>query len=57
LTSDGRATDHQRQPAIPAGCWVVAANLREVVEWPVLDKYAEEIRNALHADAVVRSIW
>jgi hypothetical protein len=31
--------------------------LRGVVEWPVLDKYAEEIRTALHTDAVVRSIW
>jgi hypothetical protein len=31
--------------------------LREVVEWPVLDKHAEEILNALHIDAVVGSIW
>jgi hypothetical protein len=31
--------------------------LREVVEWPVIDKYAEAIRTALHTDAVVRSIW
>jgi hypothetical protein len=31
--------------------------LRGIVEWPVLDKYADEIRAALHTEAVVRSIW
>lgn len=33
------------------------AYLQSIVEWPVLDKYAEEIRQALHTEAVVRSIW
>jgi hypothetical protein len=27
------------------------------VEWPVLDKYAEEIREALHLEDVIASIW
>lgn len=31
--------------------------LRGVVEWDVIDKHAEEVRQALHTDAVVRSIW
>lgn len=31
--------------------------LRGIVEWPVIDKYADEIRAALHTEAVVRSIW
>jgi hypothetical protein len=31
--------------------------VQEVVDWSVIDKYADEIREALHTDAVVRSIW
>jgi hypothetical protein len=27
------------------------------VEWERIDPYAEEIRDAVHADAVVRSLW
>jgi len=31
--------------------------LAKIVDWPVLDKSAEEIREALHLEDVVASIW
>lgn len=31
--------------------------LKRVVEWEVIDRHADEVREALHTDAVVRSIW
>jgi hypothetical protein len=31
--------------------------LKGVVDWPVLDEHAEAVREALHTDAVVRSLW
>ena len=31
--------------------------LSEIVDWPVLDERADAIREALHLDQVVRSIW
>lgn len=31
--------------------------LKEIVDWPVLDRNADAIREALHLEAVVRSIW
>jgi hypothetical protein len=31
--------------------------LKGVVEWDVIDRHADEVREALHTDAVVRSIW
>ncbi len=33
------------------------AYLKGVVDWPVLDEHAEAVREALHTDAVVRSLW
>lgn len=31
--------------------------IKGIVEWPVLDEHADAVRKALHAEAVVRSLW
>ena len=31
--------------------------LKGIVDWPVLDEHAEAVREALHTEAVVRSLW
>lgn len=31
--------------------------LKGIVEWNVLDKHADDVRQALHTESVVRSIW
>ena len=31
--------------------------LRSGIEWDRIDPHAEEVRDALHADAFVRSLW
>ncbi len=31
--------------------------LKSIVDWPVLDEHAEAVREALHTEAVVRSLW
>jgi hypothetical protein len=31
--------------------------LKGIVDWPVLDEHAEAVRQALHTEAVVRSLW
>jgi hypothetical protein len=31
--------------------------LKGIVDWPVLDEHADAVRQALHTEAVVRSLW
>jgi hypothetical protein len=33
------------------------AYLKGIVDWPVLDEHEAAVREALHTDAVVRSLW